>query len=241
MILVDSRVGSRELLSGIRALGGSADTVPELSADFMWDGSGPNGNALIGVERKTITDLLDSIRSKRLGGGQVGRAIECFDYYYLIVEGVWRRAEGGMLEIGWPWHEPKGQFRYAEISHFLNRLRVFGGCMVWRTFDEDETVATLVDLHDEWQQSWEERCGKKVIYAPAPIPPRQGKFFQPAATPVQSWLYQLPGMGDKKTFELCDRFPTPAHIVKQEDWEGLPGIGKTGANKIMDWIHRGRA
>ena len=241
MILVDSRVGSRELLSGIRALGADAETVPDLTADFSWDGSGPNGAALIGVERKTITDLLDSIRTKRLGGGQIGRAVDTYDYYYLIVEGPWRRAEGGMLEIGWPWHQPKGSFRYAEVSHFLNRLRVFGGVHVWRTFDVDETIATLVDWHDEWQQSWDERCGKKVIYAPPPIPPREGKFFQPEATPVQKWLYQLPGMGDKKTFDLAPHFRTPADIVHRITWDDLPGIGGTGATKIKEWIHGRKA
>lgn len=241
MILVDHRVGSRELLTGIRQLGCDAETVTNLSSDFQWDGTSESGWSLVGCERKTITDLLDSIRSNRLGGGQIGRAIETYDVYYLIVEGPWRRAEGGMLEIGWPWHQPKGQFRYAEVSHFLNRLRVFGGVHVWRTFDEDETAATLVDLHNEWQQPYAERVGKRVIYAPAPIVPRAGKgFFQPEATPVQKWLYQLPGMGDKKTFELAPHFANPSQIADCTIWEDLPGIGKTGAKKIWDWIHHAR-
>lgn len=241
MILVDHRTGSRELLTGIRQLGCDAETVVNLPTDFQWDGTAENGWALVGCERKTITDLLDSVRSGRLAGGQVGRAIDTYDFYYLIIEGPWRRAEGGGLEIGFPWHQPKGQFKYAEISHFLNRLRVFGGVHVWRTFDEDETVATLVDLHNEWQQPYAERVGKRVIYAPAPRPPREGKgFFQSEATPVQKWLYQLPGMGDKKTFELAPRFARPADLVHFTSWQDLPGIGGTGKKRIIDWIHYGR-
>lgn len=242
MILCDAAVGSRELLTGIRSLGCDAEVVNGLSTDFQWTGEGQKSAVLVGVERKTISDLLESIRTHRLGGGQVGRALDCYDYYYLIVEGPWRRGEGGMLEIGWPWHEPKGQFRYAEVGHFLDRMRVFGGVLVWRTFDQDETVATLVDLYEEWQQSWEERLGKRVIYAPAPTPPRDGKFFQSKATPVQSWLYQLPGMGDKKTFDLAPRFAAPRAIVDMQshEWENLPGIGPTGVRKLWDWIHHGK-
>lgn len=241
MILIDSAVGSRELLTGIRSLGCDAETVPNLSTDFQWTGEGQSGTVLVGVERKAISDLLQSIRSHRLAGGQIGRGLDTYDYYYLIVEGPWRRGEGGMLEVGWPWHEPKGQFRYAEVTHFLDRLRIFGGVYVWRVFDQDETVATLVDLYNEWQQSWEERLGKRVIYAPAPIPPREGKFFQPKATPVQSWLYQLPGMGDKKTFELAPHFAAPRSIVDMQshEWEQLSGIGSTGVKKIWQWIHHG--
>lgn len=243
MILADAAVGSRELVHGIRQLGCDAETVAGLSTDFQFDGTYETGHCLIGIERKAIEDLLQSMRDNRLGGGQVGRAIDCYDHYYLIVEGPWRRGEGGMLEIGWPWHQPRGNFRYAEVSHFLNRLRVMGGVNVWRTYDVDETIATLVDLHNEWQQPWSERLGKRVIYAPAPIPPREGKgFFQPAATPVQKWLYQLPGMGDKKTFELAPRFTHPGQLVElgPAAWEDLPGVGPTGAKKIFDWIHHGK-
>lgn len=237
---MDSNVGSRELLTGIRQLGCDAEVVSGLSTDFQWTGNGDRGTTLIGVERKTICDLLDSIRSSRLAGGQVGRALECYDYYYLIVEGPWRRGEGGMLEIGWPWHQPKGQFRYAEVNHFLNRLSFLGGVLVWRTFDGDETIATLVNWHDQWQRPWSEHLDKRVIYAPAPIPPKQGKgIFQSEATPVQKILYQLPGMGDKKTFDLAQYFKTPEDIVSMHvfEWEELPGIGKTGARKIWEWIH----
>ena len=240
MILVDSAVGSRELLTGIRQLGCDAESVPNVATDFQWDGWGPSGRVLVGVERKTISDLLDSVRSHRLAGGQVGRALDCYDYYYLIVEGPWRRAEGGMLEIGFPWHQPKGQFRYAEVSHFLNRLRFLGNVFTWRTFGIDETVATLVDWHDQWQHPWSEHLDKRVIYAPAPIPPREGKgIFQSEATPVQRWLYQLPGMGDKKTFDLSSYFSCPRRIVElgSHEWETLPGIGKTGARKVLEWIN----
>ena len=240
MILVDSAVGSRELLTGIRQLGCDAEVVSGVATDFQFTGYGEKSEVLVGIERKTISDLLDSIRTHRLGGGQVGRALDCYDYYYLIVEGPWRRAEGGMLEIGWPWHQPKGQFRYAEVSHFLNRLSFLGGVHVWRTFDCDETVATLVNWHDQWQRPWSEHLDKRVIYAPAPIAPRQGReIFQSEATPVQKWLYQLPGMGDKKTFDLAAAFSTPAEIAAQSEsqWTALPGIGKTGAQKIWRWIH----
>ncbi|HEV2172467.1 MAG TPA: hypothetical protein VGR71_02820, partial [Nitrospira sp.] len=85
--MADAAVGSRELVHGIRQLGCDAETVAGLSTDFQFDGTYEIGHCLVGIERKAIEDLLQSMRDNRLGGGQVGRAIDCYDYYYVIVEG----------------------------------------------------------------------------------------------------------------------------------------------------------
>lgn len=243
MILIDSAVGSRELLSDIRHLGCDAELVSGLTTDFQWTGNGPAGTALIGVERKSMSssDFIDSMRSNRLAGGQIGRAIDTYDYYYLIVEGFWRRAEGGLLEVGLPWYTPRGNVRYSEVTKFLNGIAMQSNIKLWRTINESETAATLVDWHDQWQKPWDEHKTGRVVYAPAPnvIQPGRRSFFQREATPVQKWLYQLPGMGDKKTLELAPQFECPAQIANlpEADWAAKDGIAKTGANKIWWWIH----
>ena len=243
MILVDSRIGSRELLNDIRHLGCDAELVEGLTTDFQFYGEGPTGAVLVGVERKSMasTDFIDSMRSNRLAGGQIGRAVDTYDYYYLIVEGIWRRGAEGMLEVGLPWYIPRGNVRYSEVIKFLNGIAMQSNIKLWRTFNESETAATLVDWHDQWQKPWDEHKTGRVVYAPAPniIQPGKRSFFQREATPVQKWLYQLPGMGDKKTLELSEKFTCPGHIAEltESGWADLEGIAKTGAKKIWSWIH----
>ena len=62
MILIDSRIGSAELAPLIS----TPNILCQLEfADFTFSGNGPAGQVAVGVERKTIMDLLQSM-AKRL-------------------------------------------------------------------------------------------------------------------------------------------------------------------------------
>lgn len=241
MILCDSRIGSKSMLTNIRNLGCEAELGNELSTDFQWTGHGPNGPVLVGVERKAINmDLLDSMKSRRLDGSQIGIAIDCYDYYYLIVEGAFRADDGGMLEIGWPFHAPTGNFKYSQIVNFLNSLAIIGGVHILYTRGEDDTANMLVSLYGWWNKQWKEHETGRRVYVPKIQTQRDGNrvsLFPKKATPVQTWLFGLPGIGDKKIAEIAPNFRVPADIVTEYDWERFDGIGKVGAKQIVEWIH----
>ena len=112
MILVDPRAGSRELIPLLEAYGSPRRIPVQLAAeempagDFLFEGNGPYGRVRVGVERKTIPDLINSRDQGRLMGtgkspGQVHKMMEQFDYSWLLVEGIWRgNPETGLLETG---------------------------------------------------------------------------------------------------------------------------------------------
>lgn len=251
MILVDARVGSRELLQGLRSLGVDAELGGNLAADFQFEGKGEHGPCLIGIERKTIQDLLNSIRTRRFEGQQLSPMLDCYDRCYMIVEGLWRRGRGtGLLEVPrgrGEWGAPRGHFYYAEVGHFLARLEEMAGVRVKRTFDEEETCGTIADLWSEWDQPYNERLRKlQRIYAPGPDFPirkngRRASAFQVRREPslAAKWIAQLPGV-DGRAVELAEKFPNALAVATAsvEDWLKIKGmrLGKKSAGAIVDAI-----
>src|SRR5262245_11382018 len=123
MLLVDRKVGSRELLTQLHALGAPAQIASdELATDFQWVGNGEEHSILIGAELKTVSDLCTSMRSHRLEGQQTYPMMVTYDVRYLIVEGIWRRQkETGLVEVirGNGWGALEGRYLYSEVDAFL--------------------------------------------------------------------------------------------------------------------------
>lgn len=247
MILVDERVGSRELLYSIRAIGGEAELAGQLDADFQFVGNGPQGPLLIGIERKTITDLIGSMRSGRLSGRQIGTMQQTYDICYLIIEGYWRRGRnGGMVEVRYgDWKTVRGQVRYSEVVRFLASLREIGGVHVWRTADEEETSAYLVEEHAWWQKQWSEHKVARTIYT-APVERKQKShkpsLFRSEASLLEKWIVQLPGVQDR-AIDLAKHFSSPRDLADADvdRWLQIKGlrVGRKTAEKIVEAINDG--
>lgn len=246
LILVDERVGSRELLSRIRALGTDAELAGKLDADFQFMGNGEDGAVLIGLERKTITDLFDSMRSGRLAGHQVGTMMRTYDVLYLIVEGYWRRGRGtGVVEVrNGEWRAARGNVRYSEVMRFLASLRELGNIRTWRTADEEETSAYIVEEYAWWQKEWSAHRTAQTIYSADTGQPkgRRTHMFRHEASLVEKWLVQLPGVADRAG-ELARHFSSARDLADADEdrWCEIKGlrIGRKTAAKIVEAINNG--
>lgn len=95
-VWLDSRVGSKELLPGLRKLGIPAQLAILDAGDIAFTGNGWDGPVEIGIERKTTMDLVSSLRSGRLQGRtsddsgqlcQIDRLHKAYDIIWLLVEG----------------------------------------------------------------------------------------------------------------------------------------------------------
>ena len=245
MILVDERVGSREQLQTLRSLGVDAELGGRLDADFQFDGFGPHGSVLIGLERKTIQDLLNSMRDKRLAGQQLGGMLNCYDICYIVVEGIWRRGRGtGLVEVlNGSWRPSRGNHRYAEVDRFLCSLEELAGLRIRRTADEEESCAAIADLYLWWQKPYEEHKSLRVAYAPAPKAARKGhrpQMFRSAPTLLETWVNALPGIVDGRAIEIAKNFVSPRDLANADldRWLAIKGqrIGKKSAQKILEAI-----
>jgi len=242
LILVDERIGSREMLESIRNLGCDCE-LAHLNSDFQFSGNGPDSTVLISIERKNIFDLCSSIRSNRLEGQQLGPMLLTYDINYLIVEGRWRRGHGGVLEVpvGREWRPIRGNVRYSEVTSFLVRIEQLAGIRVWRTWDEAETCAAIVDRYKWWSKEWFQHKGA-ALYAETPQRPRVGhkpEMFTKPPTLLEKWLSQLPGI-DANAFKFAEHFTSAGDMATAEEsrWLRIRGVGKTTAQKVRDAIWR---
>lgn len=242
MILVDERVGSREFLPDLRRLGVQSDLAGKLDADFQWEGNGSTGSVLCGVERKSIQDLLNSMRGGRLAGHQIGHMLESLDVCYLLVEGLWRRGrETGLVETkNGEWKPARGQVRYSELTRFLASLEELGGIRLWRTTDTEESAAWLVETYSWWQKPYTEHRTNRTIYCPEPPPKnkrgRRPSLFKTDPTLLERWLSCLPRI-DGRTEELAKYFSSAYDLATSDvdRWLTIEGmkIGKKTAEDIV--------
>lgn len=105
MIFLDRRE-PEELASAIRRLGvevvwGAHVTFE--AGDIVFEGNGERGpGAMVGVERKKLGDVIESMKNRRLSGRQLREMHKLYDYSYLLTEGLWRPGSSGEIEH-WAW------------------------------------------------------------------------------------------------------------------------------------------
>lgn len=269
MILLDPRQGSGEL----RKLFGSYDVPVEVvqldSGDAMFFGNGPDDKTVaVAVERKRLHDLIDSIRSSRLSGSQLGKLCSEYDYVYIIVEGIWKAGAFGELVFyaGSGWRvlfQGNRSVLYREVMGYLYGLELRvgteagGPVRVHRTSDPTETVADIVSLYRNFNdKTWEQHVSHEAIYgsySPWNSPNgHRGRFTRRTVGVVEKIAAQLPGV-DRIAFDIGSHFRTAEALIDADivEWSRIPitvhgkggkktqALGKKRASRIWRALHEG--
>lgn len=241
VIAIDPRIGSKELLPYFKPFGVEVDLVPLEFGDVAWWGNGPTGLEFVGVERKVLTDLIQSMRSKRLSGHQLPGLLKTYDHIYLLIEGVWRCGKSGEIEEyygrrGWCPVRVGGSrgVLYTEVEHYLATLEHLCGVRVVMTSDEERTVAWCVSRYRWWtEKEWEKHDSHVQIYAPYREGERNGGgrgssrgTFRPRTIGLtELWAAQLEGV-NKKAYEVGKRFKSPMEMANASEQEWVKLLGK---------------
>lgn len=234
MIIIDSRVGSKELAKLFPST--TPTTVLQLEfGDFAFAGNGKEGAILVGIERKTITDLLDCIRSGRLTGHQIPGLMENYGKIYLIVEGRWK-SNNGILEqhVRGQWQEiPRNTIRYNQLVSFIASCEEFAGIRFIYTPSPESTAQAVEALYWYWQKPYESHSSHLKLKS---VDVELSPLVRP--TMLVKILAQLPGIGAKKARAASKHFRSVYEIATSmpEDWMKIAGIGKTMAEKIVKSI-----
>ncbi len=233
MILVDDRVGAAE----IAPLLNNSHVICRLEfADFVWAGNGANGSVGVGVERKRLLDLLQSMTTGRLSSHQMVGLIHDYDWVYLLVEGIWRPNGAGILERlnrngRWTTLIPNGkQYMAREVWNFLNTLQIMCGVMVIQTANEKETAKWLDAAHGWWQKKWNSHKSHLRFQQP------HDQYAQLAKPNLTTKVAaQFGGVGWDKAHKLGAHFPSPTALLSasKEELIAVEGVGTKIADQII--------
>ena len=249
MIHIDPRAGSGPLLPLFLSHRSRtpAQHSPLTAADFCFTISGPSGPTLLGIERKTLRDLISSLRTHRLSGEQIPKLMEHYaPHAYLLVEGIYRvNPVSGFLqtrvrinsesEYGWrDLLHGKQPILSAEVDNALSTITEKAGVRLWRTRDELETVDWVVNKFRWGEKDWDRHRAHTGIYSKEPYVGTE------RASDVRRFAYALrgtpgePGIGWEKSGAVEARFKTIAEAVAApvEEWMKIDGFGKVLATRI---------
>lgn len=261
MIEVDDRIGSVELiptlqfLSPVLCLPSSGIHLPSVTStrllcgDIRFEGVGPNGTkTLIGVERKRLMDMLNSLRSGRYEGKQLPEMCDYYDTAYLFIEEQFRCGAGGDLEryvtnanhlaevTGGRWFPVQmgsgGQtIRYAELDHLICKAQA-SGVRVRTSATEYETCAQVISLYTHHQKVWDKQRFTGALHVPQELATigKAGLVRRVAAC--------LTGIGWQKSGDVALKFETVKELVDAGpgEWSTIRGVGKTLAQRAFDQL-----
>jgi ERCC4-type nuclease len=217
--------------------------------DCMFEGYGENGHCLVGVERKKLQDLINSMRDRRLAGLQLAGMHRAYDYSFLVAEGIWRRGQNGEIEElrGRDWrtfYTGRTPVMYRQLMSFLTTLELKGGVMLRRAERPTDTAGVYADLwHWFNDKEWREHTSHDQIYAAISPPQRSGKVGFSSKEPSVLWKMaaQLPGI-DRRAEAVADHFKSVLAMASadEKEWRKVPGVGKIIAQSAVAVI-RGEA
>ncbi len=247
MIVIDRREGKGEsdkLVDELTKLGVEA-VVGELEyGDAAFSGSGEFGDAMIGVERKKLSDLINSMQKHRLSGHQLRGLWEHYDYVWLVTEGLWRPGPAGEIEeyMGNGWRafysrSDRHAVAYRQLDSYLNSLSLRSRSKsgepvhVKRSSTMKETAAIYASLWHGYQKPWEDHHAHDQVYAKDILTGRaNGRVGLVQAKPTSAWMMaaQIPGV-DRKAEMVAKHFGSVREMT-------LAGLDPKLKKMVVDWF-----
>jgi len=221
MILVDDREPD-SIKSRFSARG--AQITRLAYADFAFDGNGPDGPVMIGIERKTVSDLINSIKSGRLSDRQVPGVMQTYDIGCLLIEGEWFTDRDGMVKVGRS--RRKTRMRVGALLGYLATVQWVCGMTILRTRNPDDTTNCVFCWAKWWEKPWSQHSSHKAVSSLNM--PEDGSVWGPKMNTVSRMAYQISGLGLKRATSAGKVFGSVREMVcaGEEEWREVPGVGK---------------
>lgn len=240
MLLIDNRVGSKELAEPLANLGLPVELTTLEFGDISFAGRGIGGEVLqIGIEFKKLGELVQALSSGRLAGHQLPGMVQGYERRYLLIEGEWITNAAGMLQRRTGQGEYKPLPGAPPVAELLKRLLTYahrGGMTPWPTKSRADTLRWIAAAYRFWtDKDLDEHKSHIAIYN-ADVDSRLGaptsQFRHTAST--------LPAIGAEASRAAELKFGSiyEAVIASADDWAGLEVNGKRLGTKRAEAIVR---
>lgn len=234
-MIIDDRAGSRELVF-IPPLDELACLSRLEAADVAITGNGPVGVVSVGIEVKSVTDLLQSEGNGRLRD-QLEGMLRAYDVCWLLTYGEYRAGPCNRLEIvrgsRWRTHRVgKHDVPYGYLEGVLLTANT-AGISHKHVNDENQVAAWLACLERWWDKPWAKhrsfhkfnRAGGMSV-----VPDLAPDILQKMRIAAD-----LPGVGWERALAAAASFPSVKAMINasEQEWCDVPGIGKVIAKQIV--------
>lgn len=234
-LFIDDRAGSKDLMKHL--------TIPaELCrlefGDALIIGNGPDeAVTTVGVEVKSITDMLQSVDTGRLAAHQLPGLLATYDVPWLLIYGPYRPGPEKQLQVltRKGWRSFKLGVRpvpYGYLESFIFDVAATG-CRVKHVHCEEDAAAWLEVLHRWWTKRWSEHKGLRQFDNSknlSLLPGMTVEQFQIAKVAAQ-----LPGIGFERACAVANSFASIGAMLSatEADWQRIDGIGKVIAQTVV--------
>jgi ERCC4-type nuclease len=243
VLLLDDRAGSKDLVPHFDKLGlpYRLDRLPFGDVAFL--GRGPADRWLhIGVEYKTLDDVLSCLTTGRLAGHQVPGMRATYDLSFLLIEGMWQaNPETGAIEVprrgGWETLTVNRRpYMCRDLDKYLLTLALQGGLTIHRVGRERDSARWLGSLYHWWTACrWEDHSSLHTFDWSGPLLGllEDQKADGPRVT--RAIAAQLPGIGWVKSQRVVDHFGSVLAMVlaEEREWREIAGVGTVLAKRIV--------
>lgn len=235
---IDRRDGSKDLL---QYLPPDTETCTLDFGDAMILGNGPDGVVTVGIEVKSVSDLLQSENTGRLAGHQLPGMLKLYDLCWLLYYGSYRPGSKGELQVrrGKLWQNFKIGTRpvpYGYLESFLMDVSSTG-CRIKQVYNAEEAAAWLMVAHRWWSKQWKDHKGLRQFDM------SKSDCLFPGLTDDQERVARaamtLPGIGTEKAIKCAYFFDSISEmsVADVSDWEQVDGIGKVLAKEAVRAIN----
>lgn len=253
MLDIAHEQGSAEFEPPLRRLGLPCRIRNLESADFAFWGHGADGMCRVGVERKTVSEMVTPSARGRLTGHQLPRMTLHYRYRFLMVEGLTRvEPRWGSLECAHAvkdgrmcvWQEAgwsRGEAFEAYFKHQLT-LQLRAAIHIIPTADRTGTAHALHALYRWFQVPWQRHTSHLKVDEALPdaalIEERTVRRQLFAQIPYIGWTRSLQISRQFEGYTIADTLQWMAKASEQEWCEAL-GIkqGRKTARQIRSVLH----
>lgn len=230
MLLVDNRDGSRELVDSLTARGLPVRSLRMPFGDLAWVGRGLRGcQVSVGVEFKTLQELVGSLRTERLQGHQMIGMRDDFDYSYLLLEGELLYDTQGTLLKRVVYRGQKmlvplpGQMTVGELLQRLNVLHLCGGLTPILSPSREDSLQIISALYRTWtDKDLDQHRSHLAIYNAPPL------------IPISEWratFKTFPRIGMRASKAVAEHFGNSlarATNASVDEWAAIEVVGDNG-------------
>lgn len=222
------------------------------SADVFFLGNGWSGDTLsIGVEVKSITDLLSSLQTGRLVNEQIPKMLNSYDIHWLVYYGYHRpHPSTGVLQLaycdktdGRPLryydYQPSISSRTLPYGYLESRLLTLTSRGIHCKFTPtiEDACYWIASLYRWWSKDRSEdekhlQVEDKRFSAAPTLDP------DPELRKRLAFAMRLPGLSHERGLSAAKHFPSIESMVlaPESDWTAIRGIGKGTAQAIKRYL-----